>query len=128
MIFTSASEPVKDLPDDLDVYGCMYEYFPPNRPDLRNTGLPLLIDEETAQKWTFEEAKENTDLLSVALAERCDIKPTLEPVSTLPTASTSPSPFGLCTVSERPSPPRTLLSWRKNSAFNLKLPTRSFCS
>ncbi|SPO25281.1 related to phenylacetyl-CoA ligase [Ustilago trichophora] len=75
MIFTSTSDPVKDLPDDLDVYGCMYEYFPPSRPDLRNTGLPLFIDEVTAQKWTFEEAKENTDLLSVALAEKCGIKP-----------------------------------------------------
>lgn len=74
MIFTSASEPVKELPDDLDVYGCMYEYFPSSRPDLRNTGLPLFIDEETGQKWTFEEAKENTDLLSVALSERCGIK------------------------------------------------------
>lgn len=75
MIFTSASEPVKELPDNLDVYGFMYEYFPSTRPDMRNTGLPLFIDEETAQKWNFEECKENTDLLSVALAERCDIKP-----------------------------------------------------
>ncbi|SPO32038.1 related to phenylacetyl-CoA ligase [Ustilago trichophora] len=75
MIFTSTSDPVKELPDDLDVYGCMYEYFPTSRPDLRNTGLPLFIDEETAQKWSFEEAKENTDLLSVALAEKCGIKP-----------------------------------------------------
>lgn len=75
MIFTSASEPVRELPDDLDVYGCMYEYFPASRPDLRNTGLPLFIDEVTGQRWNFEEAKENTDLLSVALAERCDIRP-----------------------------------------------------
>ena len=75
MIFTSTSEPVKELPDDLDVYGCMYEYFPSTRPDLRSTGLPLFIDEVTEQKWTFEEAKENTDLLSVALAEKCGMKP-----------------------------------------------------
>ncbi|TKY87628.1 hypothetical protein EX895_003209 [Sporisorium graminicola] len=75
MIFTSTSEPVQEFPDDLDVYGCMYEYFPPTRPDLRNTGLPLLIDEETEQQWTFEQAKENTDLLSVALHARCGIRP-----------------------------------------------------
>ncbi|KAJ9478563.1 putative Oxalate--CoA ligase (putative) [Pseudozyma hubeiensis] len=75
MIFTSASEPVKELPDDLDVYGCMYEYFPPSRPDLRNTGLPLLIDEETAQEFTFQQSKEITDLLSVALSEVCGLGP-----------------------------------------------------
>lgn len=75
MIFTSTSDPVKELRDDLDTYGFLFEYFPPTRPDLRNTGLPLFIDEETGQKWTFEECKENTDLLSVALAERCGIKP-----------------------------------------------------
>lgn len=75
MIFTSASEPVRELPDDLDVYGCMYEYFPPSRPDLRNTGLPLLIDEETSQQFTFEQAKETTDHLSVALYEKCGIRP-----------------------------------------------------
>nr|CDI56243.1 related to phenylacetyl-CoA ligase [Melanopsichium pennsylvanicum 4] len=75
MIFTSASPPVLEIPDDLDVYGFMYEYFPPSRPDLRNTGLPLFIDEETGQKWNFEEAREQTDLLSVALAQRCGIKP-----------------------------------------------------
>ncbi|CDW97631.1 hypothetical protein, partial [Sporisorium scitamineum] len=74
MIFASASEPVKELPDDLDVYGFIYEYFPPSRPDLRNTNLPLLIDEATGQQWTFGQAKENTDLLSVALSERCGIR------------------------------------------------------
>ncbi|CBQ70860.1 related to phenylacetyl-CoA ligase [Sporisorium reilianum SRZ2] len=75
MIFTSASEPVQELPDDLDVYSFMYEYFPATRPDVRNTNLPLLIDEATGQSWTFEQAKENTDLLSVALHERCGIRP-----------------------------------------------------
>ncbi|ETS60665.1 hypothetical protein PaG_04561 [Moesziomyces aphidis] len=75
MIFTSAAEPVKELPDHLDVYGFLFEYFPSSRPDTRNTGLPLFIDEQTAQQWTFEETKENTELLSVALAEKCGIKP-----------------------------------------------------
>ncbi|PWZ01725.1 acetyl-CoA synthetase-like protein [Testicularia cyperi] len=74
MIFTSSAPPVEHLPDDISVYDFLFHYFPNDRPDLRNTGLPLLIDEITAQKWTFEETRENVDLLSIALKERCGLE------------------------------------------------------
>lgn len=73
MLYTSAAASPKEYPDDLTVYDFIFDYFPPSRPDLRNTGLPLLIDEETSQKWTFEETRENTDLLSLGLKEKCGI-------------------------------------------------------
>ncbi|CAO1615029.1 unnamed protein product [Sympodiomycopsis kandeliae] len=74
MIFTSQAPPVDHFPDDLDLYTFMFEYFPSYRFRPQGTGLPLLIDEETGQSWTFEDTKYRIDLLAVGLREKLGIQ------------------------------------------------------
>lgn len=52
----------------------MFEYFPPNRPDIRGTGYPLVIDDDSGEKWSFEDMKERVDALAVGLREVCGVE------------------------------------------------------
>ncbi|PWN49732.1 hypothetical protein IE53DRAFT_369523, partial [Violaceomyces palustris] len=58
MIHTSKYPSVDHFPDDVDIYTFLFEYFPKGRPDIRGTGIPLFIDEESGERYTFEEIKE----------------------------------------------------------------------
>lgn len=72
-IFKSQAPSVGKFPDDLDLYTFMFHYFPAQRWRPQGTGHPLLIDEETGQKWTFEDTKYRVDLLAIGLREKLGI-------------------------------------------------------
>lgn len=72
-IFRSLAPKVDHFPDDLDLYSFIFDYFPVTRPDVRGTGIPLLIDEETGHSYTFEQVRERTDLLSVGLHRKTNV-------------------------------------------------------
>lgn len=72
-IYRSLEGKVDHFPEDLDIYSFMFEYWPRVRADVRKTGLAMLIDEETGNKYTFEDVKERVDLLAVGLRERCGV-------------------------------------------------------
>lgn len=73
MIHTCKGPSVSHFPKDMDVYSFMFEYFPPQRPDVRNTGIAMIVDEESGQAWSFEQVKERVDLLSVGMRESCGV-------------------------------------------------------
>lgn len=68
-IFHPLAPSAGHFPDDVDMYSFMFGHFPKHRPDVRGTGLKLLIDEETGKGLTFEEIRERTDYLSVGLSQ-----------------------------------------------------------
>ncbi|KAK0548098.1 hypothetical protein OC846_004617 [Tilletia horrida] len=68
MIYSSPYTAI-DIPDDVDLYGFFFDYWPSSRPDVRGSGVPLLIDEETGTRLTFEDIHARADALSLGLAE-----------------------------------------------------------
>jgi 4-coumarate--CoA ligase len=72
-IYKSLEKNVEHFPEDLDLYSFMFDYFPKQRPDIRKSGLAMLIDEETGSKYTFEDVRDRVDLLAVGLRERCGV-------------------------------------------------------
>ncbi|CAO1636440.1 unnamed protein product [Parajaminaea phylloscopi] len=72
-IIQSEVKPLTSLPDDLDMYGFLFEHWPSYRYDPRGTGQPLLIDEGTGQRWTFEECQQRVDDLAVALRTKLGV-------------------------------------------------------
>lgn len=72
-IYHPLAPSVEHLPDHLDMYSFIFDYFPASRPDIRGTGIPLLIDEETGVSYTFEQIRERTDALSVGLYHRAGV-------------------------------------------------------
>jgi acyl-CoA synthetase (AMP-forming)/AMP-acid ligase II len=72
-VYRTMAKNVDHLPDDMDMFTFMFDHFPSTRPDVRGTGLPLFIDEETGDKLTFEQTKERTELLSLGLHARVGV-------------------------------------------------------
>ncbi|KAK0534389.1 hypothetical protein OC842_002652 [Tilletia horrida] len=78
-IYRSSGPQVEHFPTDLDFYSFFFEYWPPARPDIRGTGVPLLIDDETGLSRTYEDLHARTDALSLGLSRvlRLDAHSTL---------------------------------------------------
>ncbi len=53
----------------------MFDYFPPSRPDIRNTGIPLLIDDATSHSLTFEQIRHRVDAVSLSLYHDYGLRP-----------------------------------------------------
>ncbi|PWN46142.1 acetyl-CoA synthetase-like protein [Ceraceosorus guamensis] len=73
-IFKSSAPSVGRYPDDIDLYGFMFEHFPEDRPDPRGRSAALLIDDDTGAGLTFEQVKDKVDLLSVGLQQHLGIQ------------------------------------------------------
>ena len=73
--FTSAAPTAGPFRDDQDLYNLLFEHFPPSRPDMRGTGLPLLIDDSSGYSLTFEGTKWRVDHLSMALYRDLGVRP-----------------------------------------------------
>ncbi|KDN41612.1 acetyl-CoA synthetase-like protein [Tilletiaria anomala UBC 951] len=67
MIFTSPAPSGGPFRDDEDIYELIFEDFPAKRPDVRGTGIPMLIDDSTSHSLTFEQIRMRVDNLSLAL-------------------------------------------------------------
>ena len=74
-VYHSLGKSAEELPDNLDVYSFMFDYFPKSRPDVRKTGLGLIVDEETGNELNFEQLRQRVDLLSLGLYERIGVRP-----------------------------------------------------
>ena len=68
-VYRSMAKPVDHFPEDIDMYSFIFEHFPRSRPDVRGSGQAMFIDEETGNRYTFEQVKERVDLLAVGLRE-----------------------------------------------------------
>ncbi|KAE8265224.1 hypothetical protein A4X09_0g6716 [Tilletia walkeri] len=67
-IYSSTGPQVDHFPTDLDLYDFFFNYWPSKRPDLRKSGIPILIDEGTGISRTFEDLQYRTDTLSLGLS------------------------------------------------------------
>ncbi|CAD6887216.1 unnamed protein product [Tilletia laevis] len=67
-IYSSSGPQVDDFPTDLDYYDFFFKYWPATRPDIRTSGIPVLIDEETGISRTIEDLQSRTDALSLGLS------------------------------------------------------------
>lgn len=72
-VYKSLAKPVAQFPEDIDMYSFIFEWFPSFRPDVRKSGLAMFIDEETGNRYTFEDVKQRVDYLAVGLRERAGI-------------------------------------------------------
>lgn len=72
-VYKPLAKSVPHYPEDLDMYSFMFEYFPNYRADIRNKDLALFIDEETGNRYTFNDVKNRVDHLAVGLREKAGV-------------------------------------------------------